>query len=188
MLRKTILLAAAAVIAVPLTARAADVEVKGAHLCCGACVKAVAATLKRVKGVTDAACDRDAKTIKFKATDAKVAQQALNRLVGAGFYGTASIDGKAAKLRGSGAKKGAKADEVTLHRLHLCCGGCVTAATKAVKGVKGVESATADRKARTLTVKGSQFDVSAVVAALNKDGFAASTQAGKKRKKGKKKK
>ena len=164
------------------TGQAADVEIKGAHLCCGACTRAVGKVLGRVNGVSDAACDREGKTIKFKATDAKVARQAARRLMNAGFYGQISVDGKAVKLRTRGPKPGEKADSVTLYRLHLCCGGCVKAASKAAKSVNGVESVTADRKKRTLTITGSQFEVAGVIEALNKAGFAASTRGGKKKK------
>lgn len=180
---KTMSLSGLALVLLVATSQAADVEIKGAHLCCGACTKAVGNVLGKVNGVSDAACDREAKTIKFKATDAKVARQAVRRLMNAGFYGQVSVDGKAVKLRTRGPKPGEKADSVTLYRLHLCCGGCVKSASGAAKSVNGVENVTADRKKRTLTVTGSQFEVVAVIKALNKAGFAASTRGGKKKKK-----
>lgn len=167
----------------PLAVQAADVEVKGAHLCCGACVKAVAGTLGKVKGVSDAMCDREAGTITFKAENAKVARQGLRRLAFAGFYGKASVDGKAAKMPPSRVKKGQKADSIAIRNVHLCCGGCVTAATKAVKAVDGVEGVEADRKKNTLTVTGKQFDVAAAIAALNKAGFNGRVGGRKKKKK-----
>lgn len=182
---KVLAFAAVALLSSPLLVQAEDVAVEGTHLCCGQCVKVVGNVLKRVKGVSDAACDREARTIKFKATNAKVARQAIRRLRNAGFGGTAKIDGKAVKVRKR--KKGKKArtaDTFTYHRMHLCCGGCVTAATKAAKTVKGVESVEADRKARTITVKGKKFEVAAVRAALEKEaGLASSLTAPKKRKK-----
>ncbi len=85
----------------PSAVQAAKVELKGTHLCCGGCVKIVAATLKKVEGVSNPACDREAKTITFEAEDRKIALKGLRRLTNAGFYGKASIDGTAAKLPSS---------------------------------------------------------------------------------------
>lgn len=176
---KALFLATAALVVAPVAAKATDVELKGAHLCCGQCTKAVANTLKRVEGVSDAACDRDAKTIKFKATDAKVARQAVRQLRRAGFGGTLSIDGKAIKPR-KRKSKSRKADKVVLVT-HICCGGCLKTLTKAAKSVEGVESV--DRNKNRLTVNGKQFDVRAVLIAIGKEGFAARPAGRKKKKK-----
>ena len=48
-------------------ARADKVELKDTHLCCPMCVKAVGEVLKGVDGVSDAACDREKKTVTFTA-------------------------------------------------------------------------------------------------------------------------
>lgn len=180
---RTMLLAAVAVVGSPLFVQAEDCELKGAHLCCGQCVKAVAGVLGKVKGVTNAKCDREARTVKFTASNVKVGRQAMRRLANAGFYGKATVGGKPVRMPPTGAKKGEKADSKTITGMHLCCGGCVTAATKAVKTVEGVSGATADRKKRTLTVKGKQFSVEAVMRALHKEGFAGRAGVIKRKKK-----
>src|SRR3954467_6627828 len=62
------------------------VEVKGVHLCCGACVKGVATALKGLEGVKGV-CDRDNKTVTITATDDAAAQKALDALAAAGYHG-----------------------------------------------------------------------------------------------------
>ena len=171
MKRHSVFLAAVVVVCSPLAVQSAEVEVKGVHMCCGQCVKIIAKTLGKVEGVSDAACDRKAKTIKFKADDAKVAKKALRRLTNAGFFGKAAIDGKAAKLPASGAKKDQKSDSIAIRNVHLCCGLCVKAVTKALKAVEGVEGVAPNRKKNTVQLIGKQFDVTAAIAALNKAGF-----------------
>lgn len=184
---KILLLAAVAFVGSPLLAQAVEGELSNTHLCCGQCVKVVGAVLGKVKGVTNAKCDREGKKVTFTATNVKVGRQAVRRLANAGFYGKATVDGKPVRLPPTGAKKGEKADSKTIARMHLCCGACVAAATKAAKTVKGVEKVTADRKKNTLTVTGKQFSVEALMRALHKEGLAG--RAGpvrKKKKKGKK--
>ena len=167
---KAFTVALVAIVAAPALARAAeDVVVKDTHMCCGACIKTVGKVLGRVKGVTDAACDKDAKTIKFKADNAKVARQALRRLAVAGFYGKVSVGGKEAKFPARGPKKGAKSDKYTLIA-HNCCPGCLGAIKKAATSVDGVDSVSANKN--MITVSGKQFSVAKLVGALNKSGFS----------------
>src|SRR5438067_15436 len=68
------------------------VEVKDVHLCCGACVKGVAAALKGMDGVTHA-CDRDSGTVTITARDEVTAQKALDALADAGYYGDVESKG-----------------------------------------------------------------------------------------------
>jgi copper chaperone CopZ len=164
---------AVAVIAVPLAVQAADVSLEGTHLCCKRCVTTVASTLKKVEGVTDASCNQDKHTVTFKAADKKTATKALRALVRAGFYGTAKVDGKAVKLPTQKIKAGTKTASASLRGAHLCCGSCDSAAKKAINSVKGVSDITIDRKKRTISVTGTDIDVAALVAALNKAGFSS---------------
>ncbi len=179
----TIAFASLALSFVAANLQAAEVSTKGVHLCCGACTKAVAKALGKVDGVTDAACDREAGTVTFKAIDAKTATGGLRALARAGFYGKSTIDGKEARFPAPKIKPGTKSDKVALRGVHLCCGGCVKAAEAAVKAVKGVESVTTDSKKRTVTATGTDIDTAAAVAALNKAGFGARTGERKKKKK-----
>jgi len=163
---------ALAVTAFPAAVSAEEVALSETHLCCGQCVVVVAKTLKSVEGVTDAKCDREKKTVTFKATNKKTAQAGLNALVRAGFYGTAKVDGKAVKLPGGKVKAGTKAAKANFVGAHLCCGQCVKAVQAAVKSVDGVKEVSVDRKKRTISVSGTEIDVAAVIAALNKAGFS----------------
>src|SRR5690606_810075 len=63
-----------------------EVKLKGVHLCCGACVKAVGKALSGLDGVK-AQCDRDAEEVTITATDAAGARKALDALAAAGFHG-----------------------------------------------------------------------------------------------------
>jgi len=152
--------------------QAAEVSVKGVHLCCGGCIKAAGGALSKAKGVSGAKCDKDSQTVSFTATDAKAAKAGLRALAHAGLGGSATIDGKKAHFQHQHVKKGTTADTVTLRGLHLCCGKCVKAATAATKGVSGVSSVAVDKKHRSVTLTGSGIDVSAAIAALNKAGFS----------------
>ena len=63
------------------------VELKGTHLCCGQCVKAVGDVLGKIDGVTGK-CDQKAGTVSITAKDDATAQKALDALAAAGFHGT----------------------------------------------------------------------------------------------------
>ena len=78
-----VLLAGASVVVVLSAASPAEtkVEVKGVHLCCGACVKGVATALKGVDGAS-AACDQKAGTVTITASSEATAQKALDRSPG----------------------------------------------------------------------------------------------------------
>ncbi len=145
---------------------AAEVKISGVHICCGACVKAVTASLKDVAGVTKAGAEEDG-TVTFDAADEKAAAAGIAALAKAGFHGAAKSGGKELAFPAVTVKE-AKADSVTLTGIHLCCGGCYTAANDALKGIGAV---TSDKKAKTVTVTGKGLDVAAILAALNKAGF-----------------
>jgi len=80
------------------------VELKGVHLCCPACVKAVGTTLKKVDGVKGE-CNRESKTVTITAKDDATARKAIDALAQAGFHGEASNKDFAIK-DDSGAAKG----------------------------------------------------------------------------------
>jgi Cu+-exporting ATPase len=171
------------VAAFPVAVQAADVSLSDTHLCCVQCVTAVAKALKGVKGVSDAKCDREKSTVTFKATDKKAAQAGLNALVGAGFYGTAKVDAKAVKLPSQKIKAGTKATVADFRGPHMCCGACDKAVKKAVKSVKGVGDVGINRERRSVSISGSDVEVAAVIAALNKAGFSARYVVPRKKKK-----
>jgi len=165
------------------TARAADVTVKGVHLCCGSCVEGATAALSPVKGVTKIACDRDSKLVNFHAADDKAASAGIAALAAHGFHGKATHGGKPLSFPASGVKKGTTADILTLHGLHLCCGGCVDGAQTAVEKVNGVTAIDIDREAGTMKLTGKNIDVVAALMALNDGGFHGTVKAPAKSKK-----
>lgn len=143
------------------------VELKGVHLCCGACVKAVAKAVSEVQGVT-AKCDQDAETVTLTATDDAAAQKALDALSAAGFHGSTGND-KLAMKDDSGVKPG-KVKKLEVSGVHNCCGSCTTRIKTALKEVSGATSSTVKSKDSAFTVEG-DFDAADLVKTLNAAGF-----------------
>jgi mercuric ion binding protein len=165
-----ILAVCAAVLAFSTAARAeTTVELKNTHLCCRACVNAVAETLKGVEGVIGT-CDQKAKTVTIKAKDDATAQKAIDALVAAGFYGATGSD--AVKVKDDSGAKAGKVKTLTLTNVHNCCGACTNAIKGAIKKVDGVTGDTVKAKTDTFEVTG-DFDAEALVKALHEAGFHA---------------
>jgi mercuric ion binding protein len=143
------------------------VELKGVHLCCPACVKAVAGILKEIDGVKGK-CDREKKTVTITAPDDAAAQKALDALAAGGFHGDTGNKDLTIK-DDSGAPKG-KVKSLELTGTHNCCGACCMAIKKTVKKVDGVTGDTAKPKAATFKVEG-DFDAGELIKALNDAGF-----------------
>jgi copper chaperone CopZ len=161
-------LVAAVLMLVSTGARAeTKVELKGTHLCCGQCVRAVGDILKGVEGVTGK-CDQKAGTVTITAKDDAAAQKAIDALAAGGFHGQTDND-KIKVKDDSGVEKG-KVKTLTLTGIHNCCGQCNTAIKNTLKKVDGVKADTAKSKSDTLEVTG-DFDAEAVVKALNAAGF-----------------
>jgi mercuric ion binding protein len=158
----------ALVLALGVTARAeTKVEVKGTHLCCGNCVKAVGEILGKIDGV-EGKCDKDAGTITITAKDDAAAKKAIEALAAGGFHGDTGNKDIAFK-DDSGATKG-KVKSVTVTGVHNCCGMCNTAIKAAVKKVDGVKDDTCKPKTDTFEVTG-EFDAAELVKALNAAGY-----------------
>jgi mercuric ion binding protein len=152
-------------------AEAGKVEVKGVHLCCGSCTKAVGATLKTVDGVTDAKCDTKTKTVTFTTKDEKATTAAVTALFASGFFGTATDDGKEVKVETETPKKGEKADEVVIKGVHACCPACQGAIKKTLP--EGTKAAFGDKEGAqvTVTLTGKDLDKADILEALHKAGF-----------------
>lgn len=153
------------------TARADKVTVRGAHLCCGACVAGAQEALDGIKGVSKVTCDVNSKTINFLATDEAAAKAGIAGLAKGGFYGDVAHGNKILKFPDAGAKKGDRTNKIKFHGLHLCCGACVTGAQKAVQSVPGLKAIDIDRKEGTMTLSGASLVVTDALKALNKGGF-----------------
>jgi len=143
------------------------VELKGTHLCCPQCVRAVETILKKVDGVTGT-CDLKTGTVAITAKDDEAAQKALDALAAGGFHGM--TDKKTLVVKDdSGATKG-KVKTLTLEGVHNCCNSCNKAITAAVGKVSGVTGNTAKAKSDTFDVTG-EFDAEELVKALNAAGY-----------------
>ena len=157
---------------------AGKVSVKGVHICCGMCIKAIGGVLGKVDGVSDAKCDKDSRTVTFNSTDEKSAKAGLRAILNAGFFGRATLDGKRLsaysgknKNKNKNKKAAKKSNEITLYRVHLCCGGCVNIVDAALKGIDGVADVKCDREAKTVKLTGKDISNRAVTQALRKAGF-----------------
>lgn len=156
-----------------LTFLAADVraetkvELKDVHLCCGLCVKNVAAALKNVDGVTGK-CDQENGTVTITATDDAAAQKAVDALAAAGFHGVSSND--KIKMKSSTGAVTGKVKKLTVIGAHNCCGQCSKAIKATVKKVTGVTGDTAKPKGKSFEVTG-DFDADELVKALEEAGF-----------------
>lgn len=151
--------------------QAGTVNVKGVHLCCGGCSAGVKEALGDVEGLEKISCDLNSKVVTFQVSDEKTAQIAIEHLAKGGFFGTATHDDKALKYPESGAKKGAKVNEVTIYGLHLCCDACVTQAQEALSKSDRISSIEFDRAKGTVHLIGQQIDIQNAIGLLNKAGY-----------------
>jgi copper chaperone CopZ len=168
-MRRSVLTAAALAVAVVWgagTAHAGKVEIKGTHICCGMCEKAITGVLSKVDGVSDAAADKGKGTVTFTTKDDKTTAAAISALNDAGFTGTAADDGKEVKTDLPSPKKGEKADEITVSSTHVCCMQCKKAITALFP------DATVDFPDKgTVKISGKGLDKAATLESLRKAGF-----------------
>ena len=143
------------------------VELKGTHLCCGNCVKAVGALIKDIDDVK-AKCDQQNGTITLTAKDDAAAQKAIDALAAGGFHG--DTGNKDLKVKDDSGVSAGKVKSLTLTGAHNCCGNCCKTIKATVKKVEGVTGDTAKPKGETFEVTG-DFDAEALIKALNDAGF-----------------
>ena len=113
------------------------VELKGTHLCCPQCVRAVGEILKKVDGVTGT-CDQKAGTVSITARDDAAAQQALDALAAGGFHGDTGH--KDLRIKDDSGVQPGQVKTLTLVGIHNCCGACNRAINATLKKVEGVDS------------------------------------------------
>jgi periplasmic mercuric ion binding protein len=150
-------------------ATAADVTVQlsNVHLCCDSCVKGVDKAVATVAGAT-AVSDQDAKTVTVTAADQAAAQQAVNALTAAGYFGVSN--NPAIKVDATTGATDASVQSLTVSDVHLCCKKCVTAVNKALDKVAGVKANTAAKDAKSFEVTG-DFKPTEVFSALQEAGL-----------------
>ncbi len=144
------------------------VTLSDVHICCATCQETIEHAVLGVKGA-NVKVDQNAKTVAISAGDDTVAQEALDAVAIAGFYGksdnakvgmkTKAVDGKLSSAEFVG--------------FHNCCGGCSSSIENAVKSVIGVKTATVSN--RSCLVKG-EFNVMSALKAINEAGFSASVR------------
>ena len=154
---------------------AEKVEVKGPHICCKQCVNVVNGLLGKVDGVSDVVPDPKTKTVSFTATDEKAAKAGIKALIDGGFFGSATCDGKEAKIDVPAVKKGDKAEKVAVKNVHVCCGQCQTAIKKIFKDAT-VTFTDPKGPQRTVTIEGADLYRGEVIDALKKAGFYGSVE------------
>jgi hypothetical protein len=159
----------AAVLALSLSARAADVTVtiSEVHLCCGNCVKGVATAEAGVAGLT-AKADEDAGTVTLTGPDTATVQKGADALVAAGYFGKSSDP--SIKINADTGAKNQTVQSINIEGLHLCCGKCVKAVNDILGKVPGVTGNTAAKGAKSFAVTGS-FNDKDVFDALQKGGL-----------------
>ena len=163
------LTSAATMLALVLSARAADVTTKlsNVHLCCNSCVTGVKKAVGAVQGAA-ADVDKDAGTVTLTGPDKATVQKAADALTSAGYFGASSNPD--IKIDASTGAKGEKVQTLKVEGVHLCCSSCVRAVNDALKDVPGVKSQTAQRGAKSFEVTG-DFNDKDVFAALQKEGL-----------------
>ena len=145
------------------------VELTGVHLCCQGCVNAADTALMSVAGVKSR-CDMENGTVTLTAGDDAAAQEALDALAAAGFYGR--TDNQKLAMRAVSDVPQVKVKSLKVSGIHNCCGLCCEAIKEAIATVDGVIRDTAEPRATTFEVIG-DFDAAALVKALNAGGFSA---------------
>lgn len=68
-------------------AKSADIKIEHVHMCCGACVKAVDAAVKKVAGVSKVAADQDKSSIEVTGENISI-DAVVKALNDAGFHAT----------------------------------------------------------------------------------------------------
>jgi len=166
---KAMLLSIAVVVALNLSARAAEVTTKisQVHLCCKSCVTGVE---KAVATVPDAKAeaDQESGTVTLSGPDTATVQKAATALTHAGYFGKSSNPD--ITMDASTGAKGAQVHSLSVEGVHLCCGKCVKAVDHALKSVPGVKENNATKGAKSFDVTG-DFNDQEVFAALQKEGL-----------------
>jgi mercuric ion binding protein len=163
----SLMTAALAVCALAGTALAeTKVEVKGVHLCCPGCTKAVN------KAIADSGArstaNQGVKTVFITAADDAAAQKAVDAMAAAGFHGKTDSD----KIKMPEAKDvpAGKVKKLEVTGAHNCCGACNNAIKGALKKVAGVTGDTAAANNKDFAIEG-DFSAADAIKALYDAGY-----------------
>jgi len=145
------------------------VELKGVHLCCNGCVKAIDKAVQKTGA--NSTCDKKKKTVVVTAKDAAAMKKALGAVASSGYYGSSEGEYQIKQAKGSDEM----VSKIALGGFHNCCKKCTTGMTKAVESVSGVKKHSVASKKRDFTVEGN-FKVSELLNTINEHGFSVSVQ------------
>lgn len=147
-----------------ISAAEAKVTLSGVHLCCGSCVKGVAAATKDTGATVTA--DMETKKVVIVGKDEKEAKAAVDALSTAGFYGVS--DNKDIAMKPAEPTEGkVKSMDFSTHN---CCPKCTKAIDAVAKKAEGVTEVAATPKEPAVSVKG-DFDAKAEAKVMNDAGF-----------------
>ncbi|MBX7074848.1 MAG: hypothetical protein K1X71_17030 [Pirellulales bacterium] len=147
-------------------------QLRGVHLCCQGCAQAVNQAVQTVAGA-ESQCDLHDGTVTVTAPDDAAAQQALDAIAAAGFYGRA--DSEQFAIRPVGNIPPGNVHRLRVSGIHNCCDLCCDAIRQAIATVAGVTGDTATPGATSFVVTG-DFKPAALVQAINAAGFSARVQ------------
>ena len=166
---KSIIACVAAVSAMLVSARAADVTAKitDVHICCKSCVTLAEKAVAEVPNVT-AKADQEEGTVTLPGPDTASVQKAADALIAAGFFGKSN--NADIKSNASTGAKGEKVQTLEVSGVHLCCAKCVKAVNAVCMAVPGVQANTAAKGVKTFQVTG-DFNDADLLAALQKAGL-----------------
>lgn len=153
------------------TKQQADTKVKlsGLHLCCGGCTGAVEDAVSRVPGAS-VQCNMDEGEALLTARDSHSAQQALDAIAGAGFYGES--DNKDLAMRDDPSLPEGRVKKATISNIHNCCDICYDEAKKGIHATPGVAADTGSPGATQFDVTG-DFSPRELLENLHKVGLNA---------------
>jgi copper chaperone CopZ len=143
-------------------------EIKGAHICCGQCVKIAKGVLEKVDGISDIKVDQKTKTATFTAKDKDAAVKAVAAWYDAGFAGTAKY-GDASLTPAAPKQSNSNIKEITVKGVHVCCGQCSNAIKKVFSGAEVKFGGSGPQK--DVTISGAEISPATVLQKLNEAGF-----------------
>jgi copper chaperone CopZ len=176
MLSRSLLGSVFALALLAMPARAADVQLKGLHLCCANCVSVLEGALGEVTGVSKVTVDRGAASADFKTTGPDVTTKALAAIGKAGMYASVTVDGKPAPFPQEAVKPGTTAERIVFEQVHLCCRACTNGVVRALEKDDTLGIIECNQKDYTVLISakgGSTLDLAKIQAALNKAGYHA---------------
>jgi len=148
-----------------------EVSVTGVHLCCGGCEASLAKALDQAPELGRVTIDREQGTLRFRAPKQEQVDAALAKMLAAGFYGQAQVNGAEHEIKLPQIDDTATAARVEFVGVHLCCKGCVRDVVAAFEEANEVESVDCDLKTGRVVLTGEKIHVLDARKRLHLAGF-----------------